>query len=212
MRCLPVFYCLTETKIAFVLKIWNWYFGKQENASKTFWFTFHLFLVLLQNQLWQNIPVTLLQLCQMPNPSAPEAPLSGEFWIKSLQFLFYSTSPREVNRSSSLSHIFRQQCHFPRSSQREDIYISFQFSLIAQDVQTALKHSIAGCWCSRFLFSLFAGSILVSPIPLPIPFFSEALSLYSHNICTVKTAFLFQSCLNSLNSVSGESIVSSQCK
>ena len=39
-------------------------------------------------------------------------------------------------------------------------YIYF-FSIL-QDVQTALEHSIAGCWCSRFLFSLFAGFIFSS--------------------------------------------------
>ena len=212
MRCLPVFYCLTETKIAFVLKIWNWYFGKQENASKTFWFTFHLFLVLLQNQLWQNIPVTLLQLCQMPNPSAPEAPLSGEFWIKSLQFLFYSTYPREVNRSSSLSHIFRQQCHFPRSSQREDIYF---FSILLDRTRCPDSTEALNCRMLVFQISFFPVCRIYFSITHSIthPFFcSEALNLYSHNICTVKIAFLFQSCLNSLNSVSGESIVGSQCK
>ena len=146
------------TEIVFVLKIWNWYFGKQENASKTFWLTFHLFLVLLQDQLWKNIPVTLLQLFQLPNPSALKhlCLLSFEYKACKLQvvILFYSIYPREVSKSFSLSQIFRQWLF-----QREDIYISFQFSLIAQDVQTALEHSIAGCWCSRFLFSLFAGFI-----------------------------------------------------
>ena len=119
------------TEIVFVLKIWKWYFGKQENASKTFWLTFHLFLVLLQNQLWKNIPVTLLQLFQLPNPSALKhlCLLSFEYKACKLQvaILFYSISPKEVSKSFSLSQIFRQWL-----SQREDIYISFQFSKMSR--------------------------------------------------------------------------------
>ena len=92
------------TEIVFVLKIWNWYFGKQENASKTFWLTFHLFLVLLQNQLWLNIPVTLLQLFQTLLPLKHLCLLSFEYKACKLQvaILFYSISPKEVNISSMI--------------------------------------------------------------------------------------------------------------
>ena len=133
------------TEIVFVLKIWKWYFGKQENASKTFWLTFYLFLVLLQNQLWLNIPVTLLQLFQTLLPLKHLCLLSFEYKACKLQvaILFYSISPKEVNISSMII------------PERRYIY----FFSILQDVQTALEHSIAGCWCSRFLFSLFAGFI-----------------------------------------------------
>ena len=219
-----------------MLKIWNWYFGKQENASKTFWLTFHLFLVLLQNQLCQNIPVTLLQLCQWSNPSAPEAPLFGEFWIQSLQFLL------NISKGGKSTNLPRYRKYFVSSATfhahfREDTSDFFSFLLDCctrcPDSTGALNWLIARCWCSRFLFSLFAGFIFSScwsfclpflwccqprlfdfchrmcssslnklkgyhPFHHPSLFCSEALNLYSHNICTGKLAFLFQSCLNSV--------------
>ena len=83
--------------------------------------------------------------CQTLLPLKHLCLLSFEYKACKLQvaILFYSISPKEVNISSMII------------PERRYIY----FFSILQDVQTALEHSIAGCWCSRFLFSLFAGFI-----------------------------------------------------
>ena len=143
---------------------------------------------------------------------------------------------REINKSSSLSQIFRQQCHFPRSFQRR--YIRFLFispGLLHKMSRQHWSTQLVDCKMLVFqiFFSLFAGFIFSScwsfclpflwccqprlfdfchrmcssslnslkgyhPFHHPSLFCSEALNLYSHNICTGKLAFLFQSCLNSV--------------
>ena len=140
------------TEIVFVLKIWNWYFGKQENASKTFWLTFHLFLVLLQNQLCQNIPVTLLQLFQLPNPSAPEAPLFAEFWIQSLQIA--SCNFILLNISKGSQQIFLVIANISSTIIPERRYIYF-FSILLDCTRCPDSTGALSCRMLVFQISFF---------------------------------------------------------
>ena len=157
MRCFPLFIVWQRPKLLLYWKFETDILENRKMRQKHFDWPFTFFLSCFRTNFVRTFQSHFYNFsnCQTLLPLKHLCLLSFEYKACKLQvaILFYSIS-QEVSKSFSLSQIFRQ-----RLSQREDIYISFQFSLIAQDVQTALEHSIAGCWCSRFLFSLFAGFI-----------------------------------------------------